>query len=272
MQTVLASSLMALFLPMAAVAQTPDLSFEWSATFGASAIDNDVDSGGDPFEVVFDQASISGDMLHNYAQSGSSSTELSRQFQRYRSDVVDDFTQRGTFLGMSSGANDVLKELAAVVTYEAGEDASLDASMDITIDAVTSAASRLASTHPDSIVVLWTIPDLTYAPMFEGMPAAQVDSMRSHLERINAEIWVMDAEPNIVVVDIYAWLNDLAITPPVIHGVTVTLDELYVDDRHPNALGNALSANEIMRRLDEELGTSLPQLTEDQLAHIGGIP
>ena len=264
----------ALALPAVAHAQTPELSFAWTATYGGTVTDNDaLDSGMDPFEIVFDQGSVASDALYNYAQSGSLSTELPDQFGRYRTDVIAaGGSQFGTFHGVITGTNDVLQHVGGLTSVAPGEDPALDAALDDVVDGLRQATTFLASRHPDGIVVIWTIGDLTYAPLFDTMAADQVDTMRQHLERLNDDLWALNGLPNVVVVDMYALMQDWEAHPPMLRGVTVTIGELFVDDMHPDALANALSANEIMRRLDVELGTELPQLTEDELADIAGIP
>jgi len=273
MKTLIATTLALVVLPATAHADVPALDFEWTATYGASATDNDgLDSGRDPFEIVFDQGSSAGDVLTNYAQSGSIAAEIVGQFILYRDDVSSSVSQRNTFHAVGTSANDVLRQMTGVAANPPGVDASLDETLDRSINAVLSGTNWLVNHHPDAVLVQWTLPDLTMAPMFEALPPTEVSNMQAHILRINDEIWTLDAHDNVIVVDFYAFMHDMAAAPPVLRGVTVYPEDLYVDNKHPNALGNALAANEIISRINDELGTTIPLLTEDELADIGGIP
>jgi len=260
-------------LPTVAHADVPVLDFEWTSTYGASATDNDgLDSGRDPFEIVFDQGSSAGDALTNYAQSGSIAAEMLGQFMLYRGDVSSSASERNTFHAVGTSANDVLRQMTGVAANPPGVDAALDETLDRSIHAVLTSTNWLVNNHPDAVLVQWTLPDLTMAPMFESLPPTEVSNMQAHIQRINDEIWTLDAHDNIIVVDFYAFMHDLEASPPVLRGVTVNPGDLYVDNKHPNVLGNALAANEIISRINAELGTTIPQLTEDELADIGGLP
>jgi len=260
-----------LISPAAASAQVLD--FASTSTFGDSLTDNDaIGSGPDPHEHVFRRNAAIGDALSNYAVSGSTSRDLSPQVRAYRDDVRDGLTDPATFVGIAIGNGDITHHVGALAAEPPGVNPAVDAKLDGTAELIRGTADGIVSHHPGGLLVLWTIGDVTKAPLLEDLTEAEAINVRAHIERVNAEIWLEDARPEVIVFDTYAFMQDLVDEPPILRGTTVTLDDLYIDNRHPSALGNALGANEVMQRLDAELGTSLWLFTEEELADIAGFP
>ena len=250
------------------------IDFSAFVTFGDSISDNDfLAVGPDPHEMVFDNNASASDALFNYAHKGDTTAELPAQLVPYLMDVVDARTPYATLIGLEIGANDLSNMIGPTASNPPGTNPTVDGAVDTIIANTAAATEWLSYRHPDAVIVLWTLIDMTYAPYYSSLLSeTQLDNFRAHIERINTAIWLEDARHNVVVVDMFPIFPELFAAPPTLRGTVVGAEDLFANSSHPSALGNGFVANTAMARLNDELGESLILLSEDDLADLAGFP
>lgn len=280
----LCAALLLAAAPLAA--QHPD--FAETVTFGDSLTSNWLLGlpfrtslyGDDPMELVFDRAAAGNDRLTDYAIPGAKSDLMLAQIVAYAVRRQAGVQGRATLFSFEIGGNDVLDHWNLLSANPPGADPAADAVIDQLIHTIGSDLALLWVTHRGAGFVVWTIPDVTFAPRhWSDRNTARGDNFRAHLARVNSLLRLLGALPGFVVFDTEAFVRAHATNPPVLRGrqlagppVTGVHDGLFADSIHPTAVGNALGANEIIGLMNARWSANIAPFTEAELAALARIP
>jgi len=252
--------------------------FTSTITFGDSITNKVAPDDAGPHERIFEQNAPLSAQLTDYAFSNADSYEIRAQILAYRDDVTLRTAGKATFLGFQVGGADLMDNLDILTAAPPG-DPTADAQVAQTIENIELAIGLLSAKHPDTVISMFTVPDVTLSPELYAVPTELRDNLRAHIEIINTALLPADALPNVVQTDIYALMHELEADPPVLRGVPLGMppefgapSDFYGDSVHPSPVGYAIVANHVMEEINAELGTSLVLYTEDELADLAGIP
>ncbi len=265
--------------------------FTDTVTFGNSLTHNDLLGivygnpqdmyGMDPVEAVFEKGAEPGDELVNYAIAGSESEDVQIQIDLYELFRLLQIQDKATLIGFEIGSNDILNNVNLLAAYPPGENPSADAVIDNIIGNLIQDLSRLRASHREAQFVVWLIPDVTLTPdlWYELFPD-EVENVRAHIGRVNRLIrGAGNRFDFLIAFDSYTAIQEVVYEPPVIFGYPLVpppaygdYDHLFADEIHPTAVSNALIANEIIARINEDWNDFIPLYTEEELADLAYIP
>jgi lysophospholipase L1-like esterase len=235
--------------------------------------------GADPMEAVFKKARGPNAELTNYALEGTVSDQLHFQVDAYEANLDWGDQNSATFISIETGGNDVLDEVALLGKYAPGTNAVADEVGRNIYRNMRSALGALRGWHPRANFVVWTIPDITLTPgLWHKLSKRQIQNIRAHLKRVNKAITKLGGSKHVVVLDLYALLQDFVANPPVIYGqallrppVTGKYNSIFADKIHPTAVSNALIANAMIEAINKKWGLSIPLYTKRELAWLAHI-
>lgn len=267
------------FLPVPLVAQ---VDLRETVTFGDSLTNNDLFGrfrhplyGRDPMEAVFVKAAGPNARLRNYAVGGARARDVRSQILLYALDHLVGGKPLGTLLSYEAGGNDVLRHVGTLSRFPPGP--ITDPLTDRILETIVDDLVVLAIHHPGARLVVWTIPDVTTAPLHWRLGAAEKRNLRANLQGINGFLRALEVFPNVVVLDVEAIWRRHAAAPPVVKGRPLLpppafgrLDALFADPIHPSAVGNALLANACIERMNRRWGARVPPYSEAELAALAG--
>lgn len=236
--------------------------------------------GDDPMELVFDRGSAAGDRLTDYAIPGAESGLMIAQIGVYAVRYHTGSQGLGTLLSFEIGGNDMLNNWGRLSANPPGVDPYADVVITRLIHRILGDLGLLWATHPGARFVVWTIPDVTFTPRHWGdRNTGRGANFRAHLARVNSLLRLLDALPDIVVLDTEALIRAAATNPPVVRNRQLAgpptagvYDGLFADSIHPTAVANALVANEIIGLINAKWDASIPVYTEADLARLARIP
>jgi phospholipase/lecithinase/hemolysin len=265
--------------------------FTDTVTFGNSLTHNDFLGpmhglpqdmyGMDPSEAVFVKGAILGDQLSNYAVAGSQSGHVSAQIDLYELYRFLGFQDKATLIGFEIGSNDVLNNIYLLAASPPGVDPNADAVINNIINNIAQDLTRLYNTHLDAQFIIWLIPDVTVTPdLWNDLTPTEIENVLAHIERVNRRLRAAGARFNFMVAfDTCTMLQEAVADPPVIFGQQLVpppahgdYDHIFADTVHPTAVSNALFANEIITRINEDWNDTIPFYTEEELADLAHIP
>lgn len=277
--------LLALALPVAA-----QPNFSQMVTFGDSLTHNDLLGlisgqpqdlyGDDPHEAAFYKAAAVGDDLDSYAVGGSESQHIEVQIELYDFLRLIGSQDRATFIGFEIGGNDILNNIGDLAAGPPGSNPAGDAVINAYLQNVRNDLLHLSRTHPGARAIVWTIPDVTQTPdQWNIWSETQEGYIRAHIERANDRLRVLNTLANVLVFDLYAELNEIIASPPVIIDTQLVgppafggeYHYLFADEIHPTAVSNALIANGIIEAMNDKWGTAYPLYSEFELADLARI-
>ncbi len=277
--------LFALLTPLGVCQHTfAQADFDEMVTFGDSLTHNDILwlaygtwadlYQEDPFEAAFDKGASGGDILTTYAVAGSESSDVSYQIGVYEFMNFLGIQGDATLIGYEIGGNNILNNIGTLKAYAPGENGAADGIIDDLLGDMRSDLIGLRKDHKRAEFILWTIPDVTQTPDHYGtLTTEEENNVRAHIDRVNQLIRNAEHHSFIAVVDVYEALNDAIEELPVLHGQTLIgppakgdYDHLFADEIHPTAVMNAMLANEIIAKITDQFGNSIPFYSEDELA------
>jgi phospholipase/lecithinase/hemolysin len=235
----------------------------------------------DPFEAVFNKGALPGDELANYAIAGSESGDVSSQIDLYEFFRLIGAQDKATLISFEIGGNDVLNNVGLLAAHAPGENAEADAITNALIDNMIADFSRLLGSHSDAQFVVWTVPDVTLTPdLWYDLAPDEAANVRAHIERVNRLIRKAGERFSYAVApDVYTMMGIAVENPPVIFGHELVpppaygdYDNLFADEIHPTAVGNALIANYFILLMNAKWADSIPLYTRAQLADLAHIP
>lgn len=230
--------------------------------------------GHDPMELVFNKNRQPGNELSNYAVAGFTSDLVDLQIELYEFNNAIWLQRDATLFQLEMGGNDLLGNEDLLTQYAPGENGRADGIINTIIDNFADYTRDLyEDARPDAKAVLWTLPDLTQTPRYwEVFNDQQESNMRAHIEHANAAIRGYARFASVVVLDLWAIVNDWIENPPDINGLTLRLPPFYgesgdffADDIHPTAVSNGLIANELVELMNLKWDAGFIGLTEDEL-------
>ena len=259
-------------------------------TFGDSLTHNDLLGlingkpqelfGDDPNEAAFIKGAQPGEELTSYAIGGSESSDVAFQISLYETARLLGIQDKATIFGFEIGANDILNNLDLLASFAPGQNPTADAIIDDLIANMRRDLLGLRQSHRAAQFILWTIPDVTLTPALWGLLTTQQQrNLRAHTQRVNRLIRLTNRHPQAVAVDVFRVLRRTIAQPPILRGQQLVgppafgdFDHLFGDEIHPTAVSNALLANEIIQRINESFGDTIPLYSEDELADLAHIP
>jgi phospholipase/lecithinase/hemolysin len=236
--------------------------------------------GADPMEAVFAKAATEEDKLNNYAVAGSQSARLGIQVSFYELFRRSGSQDTASLLSIEIGALDVLGNVNLLGAHPPGQHPPADAVIDQLIANIAAVLEYLQDSHPDAQFVLWTVPDVTLIPdHWHDLTVYERGNIRAHIQRVNQWIQGLAEHASVTVFDLYAWMQQAMLIPPVILGHRLVpppalgnYDHLFADDLHPTAVTNALIANAIIKQINLRFEDTIPLYTETELAALARIP
>ena len=262
---------------------TPD--FSSFVTIGDRYTDNDWGRprsmyGADPFEALFDKASVSSDVLSNFAEGGTTTDDLPRMIDDYRDAVDNGSIQQATMFGIEIGTNDMFNIIHQIKNVVAGQDPSVDALVNGILNKLKISTKYLLDTHPQALIILWNLETARCWPAFPNITNAQWNNIDTHYQRVNQLIAQAPRySSRILVLNMYQVFGRLCTQPTILRGVELKRppqwdgwDYVCADPFHPTAVSNAIIANQMIRDINSATGTSIPLYTENELADLARIP
>jgi phospholipase/lecithinase/hemolysin len=233
--------------------------------------------GNDPMQAVFVKGSRAGNALTNFAVYGAPSNAMIQQIVNYAPRYFG--SGRATTISFQIGANDIMQNYALLAGSPPGTNPSADGVIDNLLTNIANDFVLLWLAHPKATFVLWTVPDVTHAPRYWSVRSTQgAANVRAHVARINSLLRLLDAVANITILDIDTRMRAISLNPPTVGvqqllapPVTRRHDALFADIVHPTAVSNGLLANEIIKALNAQRGTSIPKWTDCELATLATI-
>jgi phospholipase/lecithinase/hemolysin len=274
---------------LAASAARGQVSFEATVTFGDSLTAQGVEDGlpeaaaalygRDPIEALFAKASKKGDSLKNYARSGARACDVNGQIAAYAQAVAEGKQKLATVASFGVGGNDILVSMARLALAGPGRFDFVDSPIDELIETIKSQIATARSTHPQTHLIVWTVPDVTLVPgLASRVPAGAARHVRAHIKRVNDVIRGLESDSRISIADLDAMWELWGRQPPVLLGRALkpppangTRDSLFADPLHPSGVCNALIANGIIARINKRWSLRVPPWAESELAQLAGF-
>lgn len=274
--------LLACALSILSVPVVAQVQFRETVTFGDSLTNNDFFGrlrhplyGRDPMEAVFFKAAPAHARLRNYAVGGARARDARSQILVYALDHLVGRKPLGTLLTFEVGGNDILRHVDTLARFPPGP--ITDPLTDRILRTIVDDLVVLAVYHPGARLVVWTIPDVTAAPLHWRRSPAEKGNLRANLRRINDFLRALEVFPDILVLDVEEIWRRQAAAPPFVKGRPLLpppafgrLDALFADPIHPSAVGNALLANACIERMNRRWGTRIPSYSAAELAVLAG--
>ncbi len=235
----------------------------------------------DPMEAAYDKGAGSGDNLGSYAIAGSESDDVLIQIDLYLFLNLIFLQPDASLFNFEIGGNDILNNDGLLAANPPGVDPAADAVINNLLDNFEASLRALYASNPRAQFVVWTIPDVVLTPdLFGVYSQTQEENLRAHVERVNRAIrWLGQRYPFIVVLDLYAELQDMAANPPVLFGHQLVgppsygdYDHIFADYIHPTAVSNAMIANGIIDGINSKWNDDIPFYTDEELADLAHIP
>jgi phospholipase/lecithinase/hemolysin len=115
-----------------------------------------------------------------------------------------------------------------------------------------------------------TVPGLLFEPVPAVMKAGQADFLRAAVLAYNLVILERAIAHRATLVDTFSLLNRIKANGYIANGRKITMDFLggffTLDAMHPTNTGHAIIANEWIKTMNSRLGTSIPQVSVDNVA------
>lgn len=256
--------------------------FTSTVAFGDSLTDNSPFQplgGADPVETLFRQAAATGSNLSVQARSGARLLDVNLQFLNYVVEVQNGVINApGTLFSYEIGTNDLVAfEATLKVAPPATNPAGVQL-VDGLLQGMANQLSALSQVHPNAKFIVWTVPDVTTMPGgLTFWSAAERANIRAFVDRVNAAIRPLNANPNVLVFDFEFGLTSLILNPPTL-GMTTLLNtpgfgtprHLFADSVHPTAVTNGMLANWLIANVNLKWGTTIPLLSIAQLRGLCG--
>jgi len=273
-----------------AMPSSAQVDFSRMISFGDSLTHNDILGavydhpqdlyGQDPFEAMYSKGAVEGDNLRNFAIAGSVSANMGFQiflYQFYRN--ISDLPP-ATLIGFEIGGNDVLNNRHLLKAHYPGTYFEADDVIDELIANIKESMLWLYETNPGSRFIIWTIPDVTLTPsvMNNSFSPEELDNIQAHIQRANADIRRAMNHPDILIFDLYTFIQEFVTDPPEIMGQQLIppplngqYDHLFADSIHPTAVANALIANAIIDDMSEKWQTDIAFFSMSELAEMAHV-
>ncbi len=280
---------MCLFVLTLATSAFAAADFSHLVTFGDSLTHNDLLwiyyqnpedlYGADPAEAVFDKGAKAGDDLTSFALAGMESDALESEIDAYEGTLLADTLDKATMYSVEFGGNDILNHDELLAANAPGRNKKADAIVRNIIDNINDGWHRLRKVDKRSRFIIWTIPDITLTPRYcDKLTPKEVGNLQAHVERINKAIRKYNRFDNVVVLDLYAIIQQFVAEPPVIRGRELATPpnwgdygDLFADGIHPTRVTNALLANIIIKEINTKWKDNIPLYTQRELADLANF-